>query len=389
MPFISADINVTDIADNFYLDWYVTSIFQNLTEYFVGADYYELMFVFGDTEYFLYTTDQAGSYSWYTSDCYWNITLGAQYIWNGSDSNFYKHGLNINRDYCASNGSLYYGYTLFPVELTAWTTEGEGVTQFLTIQAEGWDASVPVTTDYLPSNIRTFPDDEVSYEENYVLYMNKYFRNYDWVQFYMDYNNGETIVSRSVSLSSNEIEVWAPENLEEYNFSWILAPDTSEGAQDIVFDLFNFVDTETNVSFSVEAWNEYGFAYDSFNLTLLPQVDALSGRAVPYVYNDSESQNSFIGYIVGLTRAVYPHYSGMSSPTRFGYIIITLLLLNIGFIFLMIKTGSVKYVGLILLVLDFLCLLYFTSIRYLPAGTWILIGALVVSIPIIKSKLVG
>lgn len=85
---------------------------------------------------------------------------------------------------------------------------------------------------------------------------------------------------------------------------------------------------------------------------------------------------SFIGVIVGYFSQVFPDKDTISIRIRFAYIFITLVLTDLLIIFALIKTGSMKFIGYVLVAIDTILIFYFIAVGYINI-VFAIIGALI------------
>lgn len=82
--------------------------------------------------------------------------------------------------------------------------------------------------------------------------------------------------------------------------------------------------------------------------------------------SDLRNGSSIIGYLTSIFDDVFPAKETLSVKYRFAFVFITLLIVNLLAFLLMMQSGSIKFLGWIILVLDVLLIFYFLAIQYIP-----------------------
>lgn len=396
MPSVSAvGPDVVDVTSNMYLDYVAGGICKNLSEVFIDFDYICLEFCYGDycvgeDQSFCDSFVDGDYYMYFEEDGYFNISVGRP---SGTPINE-THYICINHDYDDTDLNFTNPFTIFPLEIQAWDIYGFMTSQYITVKGEGYNwSNLNLTTspsgkDYIhPTMIRSVSD--VPLTQGYgILSMNNYFTNYDYVVF-----------SFTDSIFSNR----SYEAVVSYNDAKFCLADSgpmpgyfgqaticfSGDDEDVYLRLYpNGYDTLFNVT--VRAYNQYGYASDDFIFStsnLTADVDDM------YSYiesiDETPSDYSFVTYLTKLFNSLFPHYDTISMRSRFSYILVIALVVNLGGLFLFIDTGNSKFAGLVLLVLNCLMFFYFIAIRYMPASVLIVMLSLLIGIPLFKSKVIG
>lgn len=143
----------------------------------------------------------------------------------------------------------------------------------------------------------------------------------------------------------------------------------------------NFNDVNKTINFT--ATNSYGSIYTSFLVKSSSDADYEYETYYPI---EEGTTASFVGYFTSLLNKIFPPKDTLSTKTRFGYVLITALLINFLIIYGLSRIDAVKYAVPFLGFLDIVLVFYFTAVGYIPLGFVIITGLIGLVLLIFKVK---
>lgn len=380
---IFADLEVNDVIPDFSLPYYVGSENINLSEYFSGADFYCIDFDYNGTNYAdcIYIggiNRNDWEYRSFSVPNHLNLTFGFFPYWNGSHY-INVTDLEVSQYYNGSHQTVSEDATyIYPVTFEAWcvSCSTQMVSQiFMINNSDIYGNYYNGTTNYsLPIFLNYFSDYTLNYDDAVVFSLNDYFTNYERATILFQNSLDSYQYQLSVSLDD-------PNKVCEITSGGTVCLESSN--YDIYLSLYSSgVNSTTNID--VNVFNGYNFIYDDFNLFI---TDVMTDEDFqPTIYPEGENSFSFIAYISSLFNSIFPNYTLLNSRSKFSYVIITLLIINLLGGFLYYKTNSMSFFGSYSIITNILFICYFIAIHYIPLVLLILVGLIALATAFIKFR---